>query len=260
MKLGFVGMGNMASAILLGALRAGYLKADEVVAYDVLPQKLEEMAAATGIGICHSVGELAGAADLLMMAVKPNNIEDVVAEAGEKLAGKAILSIAAGWDFARYEKLLRPDTRVLFVMPNTPCMVGEGMTLFEKRNSLTEAEFTFAKGLFESIGSVEVLDGKLMDVGGTLSGCGPAFLYVLIEALADGAVYHGLPRETAYRLASQMVLGAGKMGLESGLHPGKLKDNVCSPGGTTIRGVRALENKGFRSALIDAVDAAVGKK
>ena len=145
-------------------------------------------------------------------------------------------------------------------MPNTPCMVGEGMALLEETNNLAPEELEFTKGLFESIGKLLPVKTSLMNVGGTLSGCGPAFLYVIMEALADGAVFHGLPRDMDYTLVSQMVLGSGKMLAESGLHPGKLKDNVCSPAGSTIRGVRALEDGNIRATLIDAIDRAVMMK
>ncbi len=260
MKLGFIGMGNMASAILLGALKAGYLNPQEVWAYDVNREKLAQRAQETGIHAASSPVELVDAVDVVLLAVKPNTIEEVVTQTYDHLKGKGVISIALGWNHARYRQILPQDTRVVFIMPNTPCMVGEGMSLIEAGGDLTDDEMTFARGLFESIGSVETLKPELMGVGGTLSGCGPAFLYMVIEALADGAVVHGLPRDTAYRLASQMVLGSGKMQLQTGIHPGILKDNVCSPGGSTIRGVRALEDGGLRRAMIDAIDRAVNMK
>lgn len=259
-KLGFIGMGNMASAILLGALKAGYLDPAQVAAYDIDQKKVEDMAAKTGIRPAATTEELITGSDILLMAVKPYNIEEIVKEHGEALKGKAILSIALGWTYDKYREILPKETRVAFIMPNTPCMVGEGMALLEETNDLTPEELEFAKGLFESIGKLLPLKTSLMNVGGTLSGCGPAFLYVIMEALADGAVFHGLPRDTAYALVSQMVLGSGKMLAESGLHPGKLKDNVCSPAGSTIRGVRALEDGNLRATLIDAIDRAVMMK
>ena len=257
MKLGFIGMGNMASAILLGGLKAGYLHPEDVYAYDIDSKKVADMSQQTGIHAAASTQELIASSDVILMAVKPYNIEDVIKENFDSLKGKAIVSIALGWNYAKYREILPQETRVAFVMPNTPCMVGEGMALLEETNNLTQEELDFTKGLFESIGKLIPLKTSLMNAGGTLSGCGPAFIYVIMEALADGAVLHGLPRDVAYTLVSQMVLGSGKMLAESGLHPGKLKDNVCSPAGSTIRGVRALEDGNIRATLIDAMDRAI---
>ena len=259
-RLGFIGMGNMASAILLGALKAGYLHAEQVYAYDSDQKKVEVMGRETGIHPASTAEELVAQSDIVLMAVKPYNIEEVVKEHYDAFKGKAIISIALGWTYEKYREILPQETRVAFVMPNTPCMVGEGMALLEETNNLAPEELEFTKGLFESIGKLLPVKTSLMNVGGTLSGCGPAFLYVIMEALADGAVFHGLPRDMAYTLVSQMVLGSGKMLAESGLHPGKLKDNVCSPAGSTIRGVRALEDGNIRATLIDAIDRAVMMK
>lgn len=254
-RFGFIGCGNMASAILYGAFEAGFLKPETTSIYDVSSQAVSAAAARTGAYAAASLQELLERSDMVLMGVKPNVVPQVIKEGGSTLAGKAILSIAAGWGHKKYRELLT-DTHILPIMPNTPALVGEGMTLFEKTNSLSDEEFTFAKEMFESIGTVEVLPAELMGVAGTVSGCGPAFVYMMIEALGDGAVKLGLPRPVAYKLASQMVAGSGKMQLITGLHPGKLKDDVCSPGGLTIRGVKALEDGGFRAAVIQAVEEA----
>ncbi|MCI8623871.1 MAG: pyrroline-5-carboxylate reductase [Provencibacterium sp.] len=259
-NLGFIGCGNMASAILYGALNAGFLKPETTWLCETIPSRLEEAAAKSGAHPVSSLRELAGKADILLVAVKPAAIPAVLDELGGALRGKAVVSIAVGWLFEKFAPLLPEGARFAHVMPNTPCMVGEGMALVEEKNSLTPEELAYVEGLFGSIGRCEVLPSHLMGVGGVLSGCAPAYLYMLIEALADGAVYHGMPRDMAYRLAAQMVKGSGRMVLETGLHPGILKDNVCSPGGTTIRGVRALEEGGFRSLLIDAVDRPLQEK
>lgn len=145
---------------------------------------------------------------------------------------------------------------IITIMPNTPAKIFKGVTLFERENTLTQEEFDFAYQMFESIGEVYVIDNKQMIAGGALSGCGPAFVYMFIEALADGAVLNGLPRDLAYKLASQTVLGSAKMVQETNAHPGLLKDQVCSPGGITIKGVKALEENGFRNAVIEAIDKA----
>ncbi|MBQ3076597.1 MAG: pyrroline-5-carboxylate reductase [Clostridia bacterium] len=252
MKLSFVGMGNMASAIARGLLEAGAVKGAEIAAYDPYPAKLEALRAEFGITKLDKLTDAADC-DLLVLAVKPNKIEAVVSELGALLEGKAVLCIALGWRFAELDAILPASTRHLSVMPNTPMQVGEGMCIFERENTLTAEEHDAVRALFEAIGSVEVLETGLMKSAGTVTGCGPAFLYLVIEALADAAVYHGVARADAYRLVAQTVLGAGKMVLETGIHPGQLKDNVCSPGGTTIRGVAKLEELGLRSALIEAV-------
>lgn len=255
-KLGFIGMGNMASAILQGAIQAGYLKGEEILAYDLNQEKLATMAADWGVGRAENLGDLADRCEMLIMAIKPQHLEGALQEMGDKLKDKALVSIALGWNYDRYRKVLPAETRVCFIMPNTPCLAGEGMALIEDTNDLTPDEMAFASGLFASIGSVATLPSNLMGIGGALSGCGPAFIYMVIEALADGAVVYGMPRDIAYKLAAQTVLGAGKMVLETGTHPGVLKDNVCSPGGSTIRGVKALEDAGLRSTMMKALDAA----
>ena len=254
-RLGFIGCGNMASAILYGAVDAGFLDPQTTYLYDVSQEAVERAAARTGAHSVATLAQLIENSDILLMGVKPGVVPKVVEEGKAALAQKPIISIAAGWSHTKYRELL-PITHILPIMPNTPVLVGEGMTLFEKENSFSEKEFTFAKSMFESIGSVEILPSDLMGVAGTVSGCGPAFVYMMIEALGDGAVKLGLPRPIAYKLASQMIAGSGKMQLVTGAHPGKLKDDVCSPGGLTIRGVKALEDGGFRSAIIQAVEDA----
>lgn len=252
MTLSFVGMGNMAYAIARGLLEAGALKGEQVSAYDPNPQKARTLEQDFGVRCLEELGQ-AAKADLVVLAVKPNVIEQVVGELKSLLEGKAVLCIALGWRFKELEAVLPASARHLSVMPNTPMQVGEGMCIFEKKHTLTQNEHDAVRALFEAIGSVEELETKLMSSAGTVTGCGPAFVYMVIEALADAAVYHGVPRADAYRLVAQTVLGAGKMALCTGLHPGQLKDNVCSPGGTTIRGVAKLEEKGLRSALIEAI-------
>ena len=244
-KLGFIGMGNMAQALAAGFINAGAIAKENVYAFAPNQEKLAKNAAAIGFTAVKTVQELADTCDTLVMACKPYQIESVLAELGDKLKGKALISIAAGWDFARYEKLLPRGTRLQFIMPNTPAMVGEGVLLFEK--------------LFAAVGLVQELPSNLMGIGGTVTGCGPAFVDLFIEAYGDAAVKYGLKREDAYKLISQMVLGSAKLQLATGTHPGVLKDNVCSPAGTTIRGVTALEEYGLRNACIKSVDAIMNK-
>ena len=255
-KLGFIGMGNMAKALALGFIRTKSIPAANVFAYAPHQDKLAKNAAEIGFTPCQSLGELASACDTLVMACKPYQIESVLLELSASLSGKALVSIAAGWDFARYTKSALPQgTRLQFVMPNTPAMVGEGVLLFEETNSLEPDEREQMMKLFASCGLVREMPSSLMGIAGTVTGCGPAFVDLFLEAYADAAVKYGVKRSDAYALISQMVLGSAKLQLETGLHPGVLKDNVCSPAGTTIRGVTTLEEKGFRTACIQSIDA-----
>ncbi len=257
-RIGFIGMGNMAKAIAGGIIGSGAVERMQVSAYDPLQEKLRESASRLGFRPCAELSQLATESDILIMACKPYQIEEVLSGIGGMLPGKALLSIAAGWDFQRYQQVLEPGVRFQAIMPNTPAMVGEGVFLFEEENSLEEEERQEVMRMFSSIGFVQELPGRLMGVAGAVTGCGPAFADLFIEATADAAVKYGLPRELSYELVSRMLLGAAKLQLETGEHPAALKDAVCSPGGTTIRGVAALEHAGFRAACMDAVDAVMG--
>ncbi|MBE6630062.1 MAG: pyrroline-5-carboxylate reductase [Ruminococcaceae bacterium] len=255
MKLGFIGMGNMGAALARGFLSSGKIKGHDIIVFDKNAEKLENVIKELECFGARSEKEVAERSDMVIMACKPYHVEGALAAAGEALCGKALLSIALGWDHAAYRAVLPESVRVQFVMPNTPAMVGEGMFLFEKTNSFTEEELAFALALFAAIGEVETLPTDLMGIGGALSGCGPAFVDLLIESFADAGVLYGMPRDKAYKLVAQTVKGAAKLQLETGMHPGVLKDMVCSPGGSTIRGVAALEHNGMRSACISAIEA-----
>ena len=182
-------------------------------------------------------------------------IEEVYSE----LDGKFVISIVAGWTYEMLERALPDTTRFVRVMPNTPLSVGEGMSLLSQRCKCSEEEFAFAKSIFASAGKVAEVEDHMFTAATSISGCGPAFVFQFIEALADGGVRYGVPRALAYELAAQTLLGSAKMVLESGEHPGKLKDAVCSPGGTTIEGVYALEKGGMRAAVMEALGATVEK-
>lgn len=257
MKLGFIGLGNMGRAIASGLIGSGAVSAENICGYAPHWDKLKAYADDTGILPLKSAKEVCAWADTIIIAVKPYVIEGVLAEIRDDLKGKALISVALGYNYEKLSALLDESTRLQFVMPNTPAMVGAGVLLFEKENSLKEAERGEIMGLFENLGLVEELAPHLMGVGGCVSGCGPAFAAMVIEALADAGVKYGLPRSTAYRLASQMLAGTGKMQIETGMHPGVIKDGVCSPAGSTIRGVEALERAGLRAAMCDAVQAAM---
>ncbi|WP_050638589.1 pyrroline-5-carboxylate reductase [Candidatus Stoquefichus sp. SB1] len=258
-KIGFIGMGNMAGAIACGIAKSGFLKGEEMIAYDVMPSQLDKVKE-YHFAIAKNEQEVVEQSEIVFIGVKPQVVEAVLLPLKDLLKDKALISIVLGYDFAKYNDLLDASTRHIFVMPNTPALVLKGMSLIEATHSLTPEEFEFTKEMFASIGEIEVVPSHLMGAAGTVSGCGPAFIYMVIEALADGAVKEGVPRQMAYKLASQMVLGSGAMQLETTLHPGVLKDQVCSPGGSTIRGVEALEKGNVRAAFVDAITSAIHYK
>lgn len=259
MKLGFIGMGNMAIAIASGMIEKGLLPAEDLAAYAPHYDKLCKNAKRIGFQPYENMLEMITNCDVIIMACKPYQIEGVLQEAREVLKGKALVSIAAGWGIDRYLPLLDASTRVQFIMPNTPVMVGQGVMLFEEKNTLTKEELENMKNIFSALGLVEVLPSHLMGIGSAIAGCGPAFIDLVIEALGDAGVKYGLGRAQTYAMASKMIEGSAKLQLETGLHPGILKDNVCSPAGTTIRGVDALEHAGLRSAFMDAIDSIMRK-
>ena len=260
MKLGFIGMGNMATALAAGFAATDKISPKDMIAFAPNQEKLRQNAMKIGFLTAKSALEVAKAVDMLVMACKPAQIEGVLAELGDAIGKKAILSVALGWDHDRYTALLPADTRVQFVMPNTPAAVGEGVFLFEDKTSLSEDELAMARELFGALGTVITLPSAQMGIGGALAGCGPAFVDMMIEAFADAGVKYGLSRENALRMTSQTVLGSAKLQLITGKHPGELKDAVCSPGGSTIKGVTALEQAGFRANCISAIDAIMQKK
>lgn len=253
-KLGFIGMGNMAQALAAGFVGAGQVATSNVFAFAPNQDRLRTNAERIGFVPCASAAEVCRRSEWIFLACKPHQVEGVLDEVGDGLRGKKVVSVALGWNYARLNGKVGGIARLQFVMPNTPALVREGVFLFEKSNSLLPEERARLAELFLSLGVVEELDDSLMGIGGAVAGCGPAFVDLLIEAYADAAVKYGIPRATAYRLVSQMVLGTARLQLSTGTHPGALKDAVCSPGGTTIRGVAALEAGGFRSACIGSID------
>lgn len=259
MKIGFIGMGNMAQAIVKGWNGTPLQEAEEVLAYAPNRKKLEDNAARLGFTPAASALDLVEKSDWVILACKPYQVERVLEEIKETLKSKVLLSIALGWDYALFQEILGSGQRVRYVMPSTPAEVGEGIFLLEEEHNLTETEEEISRLLFAGLGRVLVLPSRLMGIGGTISGCGPAFADMIIEAFGDAAVKYGLPRQTAYELVSQMLLGAAKLQRDTGRHPAQLKDAVCSPGGSTIRGVTALEAHGLRSACQAAVDAVMHK-
>ena len=259
MRLGILGTGNMGGAILRGALAKDAISPENVTLFDVDTHKLESTAASCGVRMAHTLEELADQSDMLLLAVKPAVCAGIFSAHREAFCGKAVLSIIAGWSGERLADALPKNTRILRVMPNTPAMVGEGMILLENGSSFTDEERAFAVSLLSAIGKVDAVDAYLMSAVTGVSGRGPAYVYMFIDAMAAGGVQAGLPRDLAIRLAAQTVLGSAKMVLDTGMHPDVLKDMVCSPAGTTIDAVASLERSGFRSAVIDAVKVCVDK-
>ena len=258
-KIGFIGMGNMAQALAKGFIGSGKIAAEDVFSYAPNQEKLAANAEKIGFTPCISLKELSLNCDTLIIACKPYQIESVLEELGDSVSGKNIVSVAAGWDFEKYSKYVSENTCVQYIMPNTPVSVAAGTVLVEETSSLGKGDKAQLMDLLEGVGAAVELPSKLMNTGMAISGCGPAFFDMIIEALGDGGVKNGLPRDKAYELAARTMEGSAKLFLESGLHPGQLKDQVCSPGGTTIKGVAVLEEEGVRSAFIRTIDVIAGK-
>lgn len=252
-KIGFIGYGNMASAIAKGLIQSDAIQPDQLFATARDYDKLCRSTAELGIHPCKDTLELADLCDVLFIAVKPYQVEGVLAPLAGKLENKVIISVAAGIYHEDLARIL-PGSHHLATVPNTPVSVCEGVFVCETEHSLSTEETAFVQELLEAISIVRFVDSDHMNIASTISGCGPAFAAMFIEALGDAGCKHGLTHETAYALAAQMLAGTGKMAVASRSHPGQLKDAVCSPGGTTIVGVSTLEQHSFRYAVIDAID------
>lgn len=253
-KIAFIGMGNMGRALVKGFAKSKKISKSNIFAFAPNQEKLAKNAKKYHYVPCKTLGDAIKNADTVVLACKPYQVEDVLKECANDLSGKALISIALGWNFNKLQQFLAKDVRIQFIMPNTPAMVGEGVFLFEKSNSLEAQERNEIWKIFEKFGIVEELDDNLMAIGGAVTGCGPAFVDLFIESYADAAVKYGISRSTAYKLVSYMILGSAKLQLKTEEHPAVLKDNVCSPLGSTIRGVTSLEESGFRSACIKSID------
>jgi pyrroline-5-carboxylate reductase len=257
MPIGFLGAGQMASALAAGWSQAGLLDMARSLAADPFPAAREKFTQATKLKAVASNREVMDACDVLVLAVKPQVMAALLVEIRPALSPRhLIISIAAGLPIATLSEALGSGTRLVRVMPNTPCLVGASASGYAAGSAATPEDTALVGKLFGAVGKAFALPEHLLDAVTGLSGSGPAFIYVLIEALADGGVKVGLPRDVAQTLAAQTVFGAAKMVLETGQHPAALKDAVASPGGTTIAGLQALDKGGFRSALMDAVEAA----
>lgn len=260
LKIGFLGAGKMASALAKGIVQAGLVSPAHLMASDASEPALLQFGQALGCATTNFNPDLAKFADAVVLAVKPDQIDDVLREMRDHLSEKhLIISIAAGVTLARMEAILGLGVRVIRVMPNTPALVGLSASAFALGKSAAVADAQLAKDLFSAVGTAYQVKESLLDAVTGLSGSGPAYIYLIIEALSDGGVAAGLPRDIATSLAAQTVLGSARMVLQTGLHTGVLKDMVTSPGGTTIEGLHELERAGVRGALMQAVRVAAEK-
>ena len=255
-SIGFVGAGNMAEALIRGLLR-GHCDAARLGGSAPRPERCAELQARYGITMITDNGLCAERSEILVLSVKPQIMRKVLDEIADRIRPDAlVVSIAAGVPIAAIEGRLRPGTRVVRAMPNTPALVDAAATAIARGGHATSADLDTAKRIFDAVGITVVLDESQLDAVTGLSGSGPAYIFLILEALADAGVKVGLSRRTAQLLAAQTVLGSAKLLLETNEHPGKLKDMVTSPGGTAITGLHTLEHGGLRTTLIDAVEAA----
>jgi pyrroline-5-carboxylate reductase len=270
MKLGFIGCGKMATALVQGVLKAGVCQPGDITASDAIPAASGKLVKDAGIiGVAQNI-EVLAASEVIVLAVKPGDalraVQSLTTQQMESTMrwawksgdsqSRLLISIVAGLQIEALEAAAGENFRVIRAMPNTPALVLHGATGFAPGTRATAADIEIAQQIFGSVGVAAVVNELLLDAVTGLSGSGPAYVYTVIEALADGGVLMGLPRELALRLAAQTVAGGAEMVLQTGLHPAPLRDQVASPGGTTIAGIEALENAGLRGALIAAVRAA----
>ena len=259
MRFGFIGAGNMAQAMIGGILKAKLVSKDEIIASAATQKTLDAVKDKFGVQTTLDNQEIAKA-DMIFLAVKPVYCEQVLREIKDKLTkDRIIVSIAAGKTMAWLEEQLGKDTKIVRTMPNTPALVGEGITAVCPNEQVTDKELTQVCEVLESFGKAEVIKESMMDAVIAVSGSSPAYVFMFIEAMADAAVAEGMPRAQAYRFAAQSFLGSSKMVLETGKHPGELKDMVCSPAGTTIEAVRVLEQTGFRGSVMECMKACADK-
>lgn len=259
-NIGFIGCGNMAEAMIGSIVKANLVPAGNITATKRKVASKERVSEKYGINIISDNKKVAQESDFLVLAVKPHIYETVIEEIRDYIKKDAVvIGIAAGISSDYLKSKLNGGTKYIKIMPNTPAMVGEGMTAVVINDSLEEQDINEVLKILNSFGKTEIIEERLMDGFTGLCGSSPAYIYMLIEAMSDAGVLEGIPRAQSYTMAAQTVLGAAKMVLETGLHPGQLKDNVCSPGGTTIEAVISLEENGFRSSMMKAIKACSDK-
>ena len=253
MKLGFIGTGNMAGAIMGGIIKNGVLKPEEIIGSDILEAGREKVHSLYGICVTDDNRE-AAKAEIVVLSVKPQYYEQTIAQIRDEITDEqVIVTLAPGKTLEWLQGQFGKDVKIVRTMPNTPAMVGAGMMAACANALVTKEELEKVLTILRSFGEVEVVSEHLIDAVVSASGSSPAYVFMMIEAMADAAVADGMPRPQAYKFAAQAVMGSAKMVLETGKHPGELKDMVCSPAGTTIEAVQVLEERGFRSAIIEAM-------
>ncbi|WP_010249877.1 pyrroline-5-carboxylate reductase [Acetivibrio cellulolyticus] len=258
--IGFLGAGNMGYAMIRSISKSDIVSSESIYVYDVDMERLSKLKDETGINISKSAVEVVEKCDIIILAVKPNVLETVLNGCKNSFDNKKILvSVAVGVPIKFYKKIIGEDKKVIRTMPNTPALVGEGMTLVAPDNSIAKDELDYVMSIFGCFGKAELLDEKLMSEVTALTSSSPAYVFMFIEAMADAAVLSGLPRNLSYKLAAQAVLGSAKMVLDTEKHPGELKDMVCSPAGTTIEAVSTLEKNKFRYGVIEAMNECTKK-
>jgi pyrroline-5-carboxylate reductase len=258
MKLGFIGSGKMATALVQGVVAAGVIAREAIAVSDAIPAASEKLASAAGVTV-KTNDELAAFADALVLCVKPNDALAALRSLRERIAGKLVISIVAGLPIARLEEAAGPGARVIRVMPNTPALIQQGASAYALGSTAAKEDADLAARVLGAVGLAVCVKEELLDVVTGLSGSGPAYIYLVIEALSDAGVLMGLPRDLSLQLAAQTVAGSAGMVLKTGRHPAVLRDEVTSPGGTTIAGLEALEAGAIRSAFLSAVRAATDR-
>lgn len=258
--IGFIGSGNMGQAMIGGLIKSNLISPKNIIVSSKTEKTLNKIKESYKIKTTLDNREVAREADFLILAVKPHIYGEILNQIkGDLKTDSVIITIAAGISLDYMKMALGENKLIVKAMPNTPAMVGEGMTALSFSKEVSKEIKNEIKNIFNSFGKSEILDESLIDGFTAIAGSSPAYVYMMIEAMADGGVLQGIPRDKAYRMAAQAVLGAAKMVLETGLHPGQLKDNVCSPGGTTIEAVAKLEEKGFRTGIIQAISVCTKK-
>ena len=259
-KVGFIGCGNMGSSMVGGLIKSGFLKSEEIIVSTKTEASSKKLRDEFKVATTLDSKTVAKESETIILAVKPNMYKSVVEEIKSELAeDKLIITIAAGISIENMEEWLGDDLKIIRTMPNTPALVGQAMSAVCPNKNVSEEELKYCINIFESFGECEVLEEKYFDGFIAVAGSSPAYVFMFIEAMADGAVKLGIPRAKAYKMAAQSVLGSAKMVLETGKHPGELKDMVCSPAGTTIDAVVELEKLGFRNSVIQAMDKCAEK-
>lgn len=256
--LGFIGTGNMATAIIKGIVSSGVLKGEQIAVFDILKEKAEELSSIYGVKVLSSENDVAKSCDTVVLSIKPVVFEPVLTKIGEDLKTNdpLIISIAAGKDLAFIQSFLPYEAKVVRVMPNINALVGAAISAYCGSGRVSEEDFEFTDKLCASFGRAIKIDEKLFSIYGVIGGCSPAFAYMFIDSMARAAVKEGMPKDMALEICAASVLGSAKLILESDEHPWALVDKVCSPGGTTIEGVASLQKDGLESTVANAVEAA----